>query len=167
MGDAADYLGPTERSRIFVRSPPSRAIYLFHLSFPFFLLKQTDAVGTARSQTAVSTTQRRNGATAETHSFDRIPRLHLRCRNSTSSFQPHQPWPCLLSGKARLKFTGRAAQKMHRWLNCRFRANSSDVPSGYLIGERFLPLTRLSSPCFFPFSSLFTLLGANLLNQGE
>lgn len=63
IGDVADNVGPTERSRIFVRSP-SRAINLFHLSFLFSpLSKRTPWNGTFPDYRLdyYAETQRRHG----------------------------------------------------------------------------------------------------------
>lgn len=154
IGDVADNVGPTERSRIFVRSPP-RAINLFHLSFLFSpLSKRTPWNGTFPDYRLdyYAETQRRHGdALLRSDSW---PPLTLQ-EFLLSPLRPpplqFPPTPHSRNDPA-LKFAGRPASPrkcMAGLIAVSDRIHPRIHSFGYLIGQRF--------PFFLPFLRLFFL----------
>lgn len=168
IGDVADNVGPTKRSRIFVRSPPvTRAINLFHLSFLFSpLSKRTPWNGTFpdyRLDYYAETQRRHRDALLRS---DSQPPLTLQEFLSPLRPPPLQfpPSPYSRNDSA-LKFAGRPASPrkcMAGLIAISDRIHPRIHSFGYLIGQRFPFFLSFLRLFFFSFFGYF-----NQLFEGE
>lgn len=161
IGDVADNVGPTERSRIFVRSP-SRAINLFHLSFLFSpLSKRTPWNGTFPDYRLdyYAETQRRHGDALLRS--DSQPPLTLQeflsplQRPPPLQFPPPSPYS---RNDSALKFAGRPPSPrkcMAGLIAVSDRIHPRIHSFGYLIGYKDFPSPFPFCACSFFFLFLF------------